>query len=145
MMTRSSWIAVAVALLGLAGNTLVNPTDSFTDWCYIFVGSCQSAQVSQHASNPNTLPQTRHVELNLVPAVGQPISSQDVRNLQNMLINPADIQFEATGVPSNVGQQIIAQIRNQLGNQPLTLAELNKRNLNFTAGNTELRCAWNIL
>lgn len=61
----------------------------------------------------------------------------NVRNdfAQDILINPEDIQFETPGVPQQVGAQIVSQIRAQLGNKPILLSELNKRNINISAGN----------
>lgn len=60
-----------------------------------------------------------------------------VRNdfAQDLLIHPEDIHFETPGVPKQVGAQIISQIRAQLGNKPILLSELNKRNMNISAGN----------
>ncbi|KAI7685919.1 hypothetical protein SSS_08055 [Sarcoptes scabiei] len=57
----------------------------------------------------------------------------DDSNLLNQIrFNPGDIEFIVPNQPKNLGDKIVEQIREQLGNQPITLGELKNRNLSFT-------------
>lgn len=59
----------------------------------------------------------------------------DDSNLLNQIrFNPGDIEFIVPNQPKNLGDKIVEQIREQLGNQPITLGELKNRNLSFTLG-----------
>lgn len=61
----------------------------------------------------------------------QPLSNDAMKNI---MINPQDIQYVAPDLPNDVGQKIIDQLRQQLGNAPISLGELQNRNISFTAG-----------
>ena len=54
-------------------------------------------------------------------------------NLDDIRINPQDIQFTVPNLPDSVGLKIIEQIQAQLGTVPITLGELNKKFVTFTA------------
>ncbi|KAJ6224713.1 hypothetical protein RDWZM_003258 [Blomia tropicalis] len=70
-----------------------------------------------------------------VQARAQFLNSDVRRNpqIQDLQINPADIQFSVPDMPDSVSAQIIEQIRKQLGNTPVTIGELNNKFVNFAA------------